>query len=134
MEKLNMPVDEFTSPSPISALPKDSLTKVMCLMSENGIRHVPIVSENKAIGIISERDLKVALMVNENCKLLAEDIMVRDLLTTSCNTPLDEVVFEMSSKKIGSAVVEDDKGDLYGIFTSTDALNALIEISRGTVQ
>ena len=37
----------------------------------------------------------------------------------------------MSSKKLGSAIVLDEQGDLAGIFTTTDALNALVEVIRG---
>ena len=36
----------------------------------------------------------------------------------------------MSKQKIGSAVVS-DHNEIVGIFTSTDALNALVEILRG---
>jgi acetoin utilization protein AcuB len=44
---------------------------------------------------------------------------------------MDEVAFEMSSRKIGSVLVTEDD-QLLGIFTVTDALNALIEISSET--
>lgn len=44
-----------------------------------------------------------------------------------------EAAYEMSLNKIGSMVVVDDHGEVFGIFTTTDALNALIEIVRGEV-
>jgi len=44
--------------------------------------------------------------------------------------PLDRVAFTMSDRKIGSVIVNEDDGEFLGIFTVTDALNALIEISR----
>lgn len=44
---------------------------------------------------------------------------------------LDEVAYEMSSRKIGGVIVNEGSKFL-GIFTSTDALNALIEITRST--
>ena len=37
------------------------------------------------------------------------------------------------TKKIGSAVIVDSNADDIGIFTTTDALNALIEILRGDI-
>ena len=35
-----------------------------------------------------------------------------------------------ASGRIGSVIVNEDDGEFLGIFTVTDALNALIEISR----
>ena len=43
---------------------------------------------------------------------------------------LDEVALAMSEKKVGSVIVNDDEGRFYGIFTATDALNALVETVR----
>ena len=51
-------------------------------------------------------------------------------LTVSASTPLDEVAFAMSDMKVGSVIVNDEDGRFLGIFTATDALNALIEIIR----
>ena len=134
MDKIKMPVEEFTTPSPITAKPLDTLTSIKAMMDESGVRHIPIVSESKTVGMISQRDLKVALMVDVNSNLAAEDIMVRELLTATVSTPIEDVVFEMSQKKVGSSIIQTDGGEFYGIFTSTDALNALIEIVRGTDQ
>ncbi len=48
---------------------------------------------------------------------------------------LEKVVFHMSKNKIGSAIVKFDGGanTEFGIFTSTDALNALLEVLRGEI-
>ena len=60
----------------------------------------------------------------------AADIMAADPVTVTASTPLDEVAYTMSDRKIGSVIVNEDSGDFLGIFTVTDALNALVEISR----
>ena len=60
----------------------------------------------------------------------AADIMAAAPLTVRSTTPLDEVAYEMSDKKVGSVIVEDEDGQFLGIFTATDALNALVEIVR----
>jgi len=51
-------------------------------------------------------------------------------LTVRASTPLDEVALAMSEKKVGRLIVNDDEGRFYGIFTATDALNALVETVR----
>jgi acetoin utilization protein AcuB len=60
----------------------------------------------------------------------AADIMATDPVAVTAGTPLDEVAYAMSDRKIGSVIVNEDTGEFLGIFTVTDALNALIEISR----
>ena len=56
--------------------------------------------------------------------------MTADPYTVSIEANLDDVAFEMSRNKYGSAIVMDNNDEVYGIFTSTDALNALIEVLR----
>ena len=103
-------------------------------MNEYGIRHIPIVDQNQIVGLVSDRDLKVAIGLNREIKKMirAEDIMSFDPVAVEASATLDEVAYVMSENKIGSVLVNDDSGDLVGIFTSTDALNALIEIVRSS--
>ncbi len=132
MERLNLPVEEFTTPNPVTASIDTPVDKLVQLMQEHEIRHIPIVKDNDVVGIISERDLRIAasLSSREKMQVRAEDIMVTNLVTVSSGASLDEVAFEMSQKKIGSVIVNDENDMLLGIFTVTDALNALIEITR----
>ncbi|KIO47629.1 CBS domain-containing protein, partial [Nitrosospira sp. NpAV] len=57
--------------------------------------------------------------------------MVSNPVTFQSNTPIEDVILEMAEKKIGSIWVTDEKGELQGIFTVTDALDVLVEILRG---
>lgn len=124
-------VEEYTTPNPVTAAEETSVDTLAELMKENGIRHIPIVRGTEVVGIISERDLKVVAGLNfkEKSLVRAADIMARDPVTVEAEASLDEVAFEMSQRKIGSVIVNED-GRLLGIFTVTDALNALIEITR----
>ena len=56
--------------------------------------------------------------------------MATDPVAVLANAPLDEVALLMSERKIGSVIVNGEEGEFRGIFTLTDALNALVEISR----
>lgn len=132
--QINLPVEEFTTVNPITADEQTHIEELVRLMKENGIRHLPILKNGKPVGMISERDLKVAeCFFNTNHKkIVASDIMVKNPFTVQATTTLDEVAYQMSKNKIGSALVVDKSNELVGIFTSTDALNALIETVRGT--
>ena len=135
MNQLNLPVEELTTPNPITATEDATVDDLARLMKEHGIRHLPIVRNAQVVGIISDRDLRVvaALETQEKRLVQAGDIMARDPVTVNSEATLDEVAFEMSDRKIGSVIV--NEGDKFlGIFTVTDALNALIEITRSARQ
>jgi acetoin utilization protein AcuB len=93
---IQLNVEEFTSPCPSSVTRDTPVPEIIDMMRKEGFRHVPVVHQRQAIGIISDRDIKVF----------------------------------SNPKKYGSALVEEG-GEITGIFTSTDALNALIEVLRG---
>lgn len=132
MASLNIPVDEFTTPDPITADESLSIDELHQLMEKYGIRHLPVMRGEAVVGIISDRDVRLVsgLSYAEKLQVQAADLMVADPLAVNANTPLDEVAYAMSEKKVGSVIVKDDNGRLLGIFTATDALNALIEIIR----
>lgn len=131
----NLTVEEFTTPCPKSVLPEATLKEVEFLMRKEGVRHLPIIdAENKIVGIVSERDVHCAYRVGDASQYMAKDIMHPDPYIVDENTKISEVAFGMSERKIGSALVRSSEHDELGIFTSTDALNALIEIVRGDIQ
>ncbi len=128
-----LPVEEFTTPNPVTADENATMEQLIALMQEHGVRHIPITKGSKVTGIVSDRDVRViqGLSFEEKSMIRASDIMKKEPFTVSADTPMDNVAYEMSEKKIGSAIVLDENDELYGIFTATDALNALIEIIRG---
>ncbi|QKT03883.1 CBS domain-containing protein [Ectothiorhodospiraceae bacterium 2226] len=133
MVSMSVPVEEFTTPDPITAKEDMAVDDLRDLMETHGIRHLPVVRGETVVGVISDRDVRIVagLRLEEKHQVRAADIMVADPLTVLATTPLDEVAYVMSEKKIGSVIVNDEDGRFLGIFTVSDALNALIEIVRG---
>lgn len=132
MLPIRVPVEEFTTPDPITAEEDMPVEDLQRLMEENGIRHLPIVRGTAVVGVVSDRDVRLSagLSAAEKFLVQASDIMTDDPLCVSADTPLDEVAYAMSERKVGSVIVKNEAGELVGIFTATDALNALIEIIR----
>lgn len=128
----SLPVEEFTTPDPVTADENMLIDDLQQLMHRHGIRHLPILRDNRVVGVISDRDLRLfsGLSVAEKFQVRAADIMAEHPLTVNAAAPLDEVAYAMSERRVGSAIVLDEEGQLLGIFTATDALNALIEIVR----
>lgn len=128
---LDIPVDEFTSPASIFVAPESSAQEILDIFKRESIRHIPVVEANKPVGIISERNVLYFANLDNFDELSAMDIMTEEPFKVLLGTMIDEVALSMSEQKIGSALVVNPKGELEGIFTSTDGLNALIEIVRG---
>lgn len=130
----SVPVDEFTTPDPVTAAEDMAIDDVRSLMEEHGIRHLPVVRGDSVVGVISDRDVRLVsgLTAAEKRQVRAADIMASDPVSVRAATPLDEVAYVMSEKKVGSVIVMDEDDRFVGIFTATDALNALIEVVRGT--
>lgn len=125
---MEMNVDEYTSPSPITVDLNASLEEAYKLMTENGIRHLPVMDGRKVVGIVSERDLMANYGKAWSDLMRVRNIMNPSILVAHQNDDLGEVAFRLSSEKKGSAIILDENDELYGIFTTTDALNALVEI------
>ncbi len=124
----NIKVKEFTTPI-IHVIDQNARAQEAYeLMIENDIRHLPVSNGNNIIGIISERDVMGVLGSDWSSEVLVNDFMSEDILSVHKDEGIGRVAYELSANKIGSAIVLDDNGKVYGIFTVTDALNALVEV------
>lgn len=117
-------VDEYSTPLSSFGKPSDSARELIIKMGSSEVRHLPIFDNGELKGMVSDRDVRN--LSDEH--ILAEVLMSSDIYEVSSGTLLREVVFEMSSKKIGSCLVKDQDSGEYSIFTSVDALNALNEL------
>lgn len=129
---VSLPVEEFITPDPITATEGMLVDDLWRLMDQHGVRHLPVVRDDQVVGIVSDRDVRViiGLTAAEKMQVVAADLMSPDLVTVLAGTPLDDVAFLMADKKVGSVIVTDEEGKLFGIFTATDALNALVKLVR----
>ncbi len=110
----------------------DELSLANDIMRLGRIRHLPVVSGDSLVGIISERDLfRTSLAqalgygnkdTREVMKTLhIRDVMVKQLITVSPDTELRDAVALMVERKIGCLpVVQGNK--LMGLITETDIL------------
>jgi acetoin utilization protein AcuB len=130
----NLSVDAYTTPCPMCITESTSIPDVIKIMDENGFRHMPVINAaEQTVGVITDRDVKAVQSLSFRNELFAKDIMTEDPLAVYSGTSLVDAAYLMSDAKIGSLIVNDDNEKLVGIFTNTDALNALIEILRGDV-
>ncbi|WP_428263558.1 CBS domain-containing protein [Haliangium sp.] len=99
------------------------------LMRTYQIRHLPVLQDGKLLGLVSLRDLHLieTLRDVDPNDVPVEDAMADNPYTVSPDEPLDAVAAVMANNKIGSAVVV-DQGEVQGIFTTVDALRALLHL------
>ncbi len=130
-EKIKLPIEEFTTENPVTASETTTIREARDMMQETGCRHIPILRSGKPVGIVSDRDIKLFATHKEALDLDVSFAMADEPFIVNKREPMDKVAFEMSKNKIGSAIVTDADNKVFGIFTSTDALNAVVELVRG---
>ena len=134
-----MLVRERMSTRPVTITADIPITEALRIMRESQVRRLPVVDKNGAlVGIVSEKDLLYAspspatsLSIYEMhymlARLLISELMVKDVITVSPDTPVEEAARIMADHKIGGLPVMD--GDkLVGIITETDVFTVLLEM------
>ena len=121
---------EVMTPMPHTVEAEGSLADAIRIMYAQGFRHLPVTSAGKLIGILSDRDCKLAVAVCkgkiEESELRVDDVCVLDPYVVKPEDKLDTVVEYMFERHIGSALVSSGN-KVVGIFTSTDACRVLFD-------
>ncbi|MHB1686689.1 MAG: CBS and ACT domain-containing protein [Ignavibacteriaceae bacterium] len=114
---------------PICILPDTKLNNAYSLMNEKGIRHLPVVANEKLVGIVTDRDLRLATS-RLTKKPFDPESAVRNIMSHPVKTahpldPIESATQLMRELKIGCLpVIEEMK--LVGIVTISDLLDALL--------
>jgi acetoin utilization protein AcuB len=123
----------FMTPFPFSIDIEAPLAEAHAFFRERQIRHLPVTENDELAGILTDRDIKLALgpdlgFAPEN-ELTVRDIYQPDSYVVEASARLEDVAATMAEHRLGSALVTRD-GKLVGIFTTTDACHALARILR----
>jgi acetoin utilization protein AcuB len=130
-----MRIRDFMIKNPITADSDTYVLDAQKIMKENNIRRLPIVDKGKLVGIVTQHDLLAAspspatsLSIHELNYLLSKmkvkEVMHKNPITFSPDTPFEEALKVGQEKKIGSFPVV-DKGKLVGIATESDIVRFL---------
>ncbi len=111
-------------------------------MEQHSIRHLPVVDDGQVIGMISQRELASAATVAHRFGVSRDsyehflDTPVRDFLQTrfavdsdvllvSPTAPLTSAIDMLLEHRLSALPVVDDNGELIGIISYVDILQAL---------
>lgn len=121
-------IDKYMTVMPHTINNTMPIKTAMEMMREHRIRHLPVQNAGKLMGVLTDRDIKLASSFTGAAELTVEDVMTPDPYIAKPHTPLDQIVFEMAEHKYGCAVIQQENGKVVGIFTATDGLRVLGEI------
>lgn len=120
-------IQKFMTAMPHSIGRDIPINHAISLMREHRFRHLPVQDGGRLVGVLTDRDLKLASSFEGSDELLAEDVMTPDPYVVGPEAPLDQVAFAMAEHKYGCAIIEQGNGKVVGIFTATDGLRVLAE-------
>ncbi|AMD18234.1 inosine-5-monophosphate dehydrogenase [Methanobrevibacter sp. YE315] len=105
------------------------LGEVASIMLENGIGSVPVMCEDKMVGIVSKADFVTLAVGIAFDKIAVKEIMSKELVAVSSNDRLVHARRQMIEANIGRLPVVDD-GKLVGMITSKDLMRAFIDFRK----
>lgn len=122
-------IQKYMTTEPRSINADETIRRAKAIMSELGVRHLPVMNKGEVVGILSDRDIKLASGIDgiDADKMLVIDVCPENPYIVHPDTPLHEVAMTMAAKHYGSAIITQN-GKLVGVFTTVDACRALAEI------
>jgi len=110
----------------ITVSPKDTVESAIQIMQQHSIRHLPVVEDNRLVGLVTESSLRPYLSP-EKLNLPLREVMIINPITIDPEASIDEAARLIYKYKIGGLPVI-SQGKLVGIITITDILEAFIEL------
>ena len=133
-----MLVGERMSKPVITIHPEVPIAEALNMMKVEKVRRFPVVKEGKLVGMVSDKDLLNAspspvstLSIWEMTYLLnkisVSEVMVKNVMTVTEDTPIEQAARIMADNKIGGLPVLRN-GSVVGIITETDLFKLFLEI------
>jgi len=124
----------FMTPFPYSIDVEAPLGEAHAFLRQRRIRHLPVTRDGQLAGILTDRDIKLALGPDLGSpperELRVADVFQPETYVVDAGERLEDVATAMAERHVGSALVT-RSGKLVGIFTTTDACRALARVLRG---
>lgn len=125
-----------------------SIIKVSQILKEANIRHLPVVSKGKLVGMITDEDVKeaspsrsITLSAHELYHLLTEmkakNLMKTNPITITPDQTMEVAAVKMLEHRVTGLPVVTDESELVGIISQGDVFRVLISITgiyQGGVQ
>jgi acetoin utilization protein AcuB len=121
-----MLVKDFMTPKPITVTPDYKADETLEIMKNLNFRQCPVVDDGKLVGIVTDRDIRAALVQGNDLKV--GEIMSGNPITILDYASVEGAAEIIRSGKFNAIPVVSNKGELVGILTVTDLLDALLNL------
>lgn len=120
---------------PIALAPDSTVLEARNLMIKYNVSRIVVSKDNKAAGLLTEKDIARFLYREAPERSLGEitldEVMTRNPVTVREDADLKDCAMTMLDKDISSLVVVDAKKNLKGIFTKSDLVDAYVQHHAG---
>jgi acetoin utilization protein AcuB len=117
-----------------------SIIKVSQILKEANIRHLPVMSKGKLVGMITDEDVKeaspsrsITLSAHELYHLLSEmkakNLMKANPITITPDQTMEVAAVKMLEHRVTGLPVVTDEGELVGIISQGNVFRVLISIT-----
>jgi CBS domain-containing protein len=111
---------ELMTPGPRTCSPFSSVIEAILIFQDASCGAVPVVDSGKPLGILTERDVELALRRSDDTSQLVADIMTQGVLCVPPDATLAQVVSQFAEHGVGRLLVVDTDGQLLGIIARAD--------------
>ncbi len=114
--------------------PDSTVREALQLMKNHNVGALPVVKDDKVVGIFSERDF-ARHAINDDCfdmNKLVEDLMVHPVYFVSQDQKVEECMAVMTTKKLRHLPVLEN-GKMIGIISIGDVVKNLLEEKQETI-
>ncbi len=120
-----MQIANWMTRDPVCITRQDTLAKTKELMDAGRFRRLPVIDNDKLVGIITERDLRQHWDYLDSTKVDAA--MTPDPVTITPRVTAEDVARLLLQHKIGGLPVVEN-GKLVGIVSTSDLLRAFLKV------
>jgi IMP dehydrogenase len=106
--------------NPITISPEDTIGKALDIMDKNNVSGLPVTEGDRAVGIITHRDL----MFKTNMNQLVGVVMTKELVTAGEKTSIEKAIELLDRHKIEKLLIVDGSGKLRGMMTVKDIIKS----------
>lgn len=99
----------------------DDLSVISSKMTEYDVGFIPIVEDNKIVGVITDRDIACRIFENSDVDPDITDYMSRDIVSVDVNSDISSVLDMMKIHKIKRILITDDR-KVVGVCSISDLL------------
>ncbi|HEY6106520.1 MAG TPA: CBS domain-containing protein [Anaeromyxobacteraceae bacterium] len=141
MDKEMTKVRRWMTPRPITIEDGATIVEAIHLLKEKNIRRLPVMRKGKLVGVVTEKNLKdftpskaTSLDTWEVHYLLARTPVSAAMNPNPHKVRPDDEIADVAKllhdRKLNGVLVVDEKDELVGILTTTNALEALIGFAK----